>query len=641
MYNLVIDLIKEHALFLADEVNYTENHNHGIFQDRALIYCAYFLNDSNSAELKKIAQERLASQKDFAFSSEQVHVENSPGYQIGVMDLFRVIGEFLMQFENPFGNELYQDVVVSAEFMAYITKPNGLVAEIGDTNSSVNGSTVTNSKMSIFNNAHLTYASTQGLEGEQPQKSAVFYPNSGYYISHNSWDKVNYSDSTWQMFKSGYSSKTHKHADDNSFMLYSKGHDIFVDTGWYNYMTGDNYRDYFVSSLAHNTVVVDEKTYSATDENSSKVGIYDYIDEELYDYVCGYNEMYDGVSHDRHFYNLGDAIILWDDITSNGKHMYSQLFHASESMKLISVNNTETLFKLADTGYFVRVKQLCSNGNNSVISGNFEDAKYGYVSRQMGYLDTINTLKHDVIGKNVEILTVITIEDGNGKIKDISNIQYDAKNKTFNVLYDSGELAKIELKARTQITADDITVISKDANTFIFQNNNTKEMNSYAWYIIDKHSASVVHKEPYSTNAVFEYEFGTPGEYFVKAYTKSENGRYRCSSIVAVIMYDETTNQYTDVTAEYPYLNLQYNGHKITQIDNYTYNFELDYNYSWNSNVRWYIYKNGGYYANFTTLNKKNMEYTFTEPGSYTVIYYLSTPNGDNEYWNFSALNIN
>lgn len=108
-----------------------------------------------------------------------VHVENSLGYQTGVMELFRVIAEFIGQFEDEFGNQLWADVSKSAEFMAYITKPNGLVAEIGDTNS----------LLSVID-------------------------------------------------------------------------------------TGNRYRDYFVSSHAHNTVIVDSKTYSPTVENSSKTGIY-------------------------------------------------------------------------------------------------------------------------------------------------------------------------------------------------------------------------------------------------------------------------------------------------------------------------------------------------------------------------------
>ena len=315
MRKLIVELIKEHEAFLSNDIYYTENHNHGIFQDRALIYSAYFLNDEESDKYLEIAKQRLKHQKEYAFNTELVHVENSPGYQIGVMNLFRVISEFLVQFEDEFGKLLYNDITHSAEFMAYIIKPNGMAAEIGDTNS-YTGDTSLNVGLSVFNNDHLTYSATQGSYGAMPEKTSMFYPESGYYISHNNWDRENYPMSTWMMFKSGYQSQTHKHADDNSIMLYSKGYDIFVDPGWYNYVTGNKYRDYLVSSLAHNTVVIDGKSYSPTEENSYKTGIYEYERRAGYDYVLGYNEMYQDVKFDRHFYNLGDGIIIYDNIVS-------------------------------------------------------------------------------------------------------------------------------------------------------------------------------------------------------------------------------------------------------------------------------------------------------------------------------------
>ena len=321
-----------------------------------------------------------------------VHVENSPGYQIGVMDLFRVISEFLIQFNDEFGENLYNDVKKSAEFMAYIMKPNGYAAEIGDTNGSVNTTSSKNIGLSVFGNGHLTYSATLGDSGTMPEENSKVYPKSGYYISHNDWNKENYTNSTWTMFKSGYSSKTHKHADDNSFMLYSKGYDIFADPGWYNYVTGNRYRDYFVSSLAHNTVVVDEKTYSATAENSYKTGIFDYDQNDNYDYVGGFNDMYEGVMFDRHFYNLGDAFIIYDNIISDEEHKYSQLFQLSDSCEVVESNNNEVLIKIADSGYFARVRQFVENSELSIVKGDFDKEKYGYISHCVNNLESTTTL---------------------------------------------------------------------------------------------------------------------------------------------------------------------------------------------------------------------------------------------------------
>lgn len=636
---LIVELLNQHAEFLSDEENYTENHNHGIFQDTALIYIAYFLDNGQKQEWLEIAEERLESQKNYAFTSEMVHVENSPGYQIGVMDLFRVISEFIIQFGDEYGQNLYSDVKQSAEFMAYVMKPNGYAAEIGDTNGSVNTSASKNVGLDVFGNDHLTYAATLGEAGSMPEESSKIYPKSGYYLSHNSWEKENYVNSTWVMFKSGYSSKTHKHADDNSIMLYSKGYDIFSDTGWYNYVTGNRYRDYFVSSLAHNTVVVDEKTYSATTENSYKTGIFDYKQSDDYDYVAGFNDMYEGVMFDRHFYNLGDAFIIYDDLISKDEHTYSQLFHLPEYNEVIEHSDNEVIIQLADSGYNVRLKQLSENVTLDVIQGDFEDAKYGYISHCMNNLESTTTLKFNKIDDNAEFITLITIEDQDGKVVDLNDIQFTKDKKSFEIRKLDGTSYRIDLKSRERIQMDNISVSKTGDKTFDFSNNYVNKDVTYAWYVIDKASATPIFKSEFSEENEFEYTFEEQGEYLIKSYVQDQYGQ-RKQSIIADIKYDDKTGEWIDATNENPYLNLVYYGHHFEKLSDTKYIFTVDYDYSWTSEIVWYVYKNGAYYANSKTENENTLEFEFTEDGKYTIIYYLKTPNGNNEFWNFEEIEI-
>lgn len=625
------DLLIEHAEWLAEDKNYTKNHNHGIFQDQALLYCAYICDDEKSEEWIDIATSRLDEQKNFAFTSEMVHVENSPSYQIGVVGILQAVAEFLEAKGHEYGNELARNIEESEIFITYLTKPNRYLAEIGDSSSAV---------LDAFAGESLEwkYAATMGKEGNMPEREALFLPISGYYISHNSWEKENYENSTWMMFKSGYSSKTHKHADDNSFMLYSKGHDIFVDTGWYNYMSGNRYRDYFTSANSHNTVIVDGKSYSPTEENSSKAGIFTYTDGEEYDYVLGYNEMYEGVSFDRHFYNLGEAIIIYDNIVAEEEHTYSQLLHLSEDMTLITLSDTEALYQIGAGQYYVRIKQLVSNGKNAVIHGDYGSAEYGYISRKMNHLDTIDTLKYDVTGRNVDIVTLITIEDKNGNVDGIDSIDFlpdykfihvNAVNKTYD----------IKLEQRERLKLSDIVVSSILENNFKFQN--MESGGYYAWYIVDKQSAAVKVKKGYSQDSTFEYTFSEENkEYLLKAYVKSLNGRYRTSKIVAEIGWNEELNKYVLKSLQDDDWNLSYFGHKMECIEDGYYRFSVLLDYKWNYKVHWYVYKNGGYYSSFMRHNESCMEFEFIEPGTYTVMYYLKTPNGDNEFWNFSELVI-
>lgn len=635
---LIVNLLNIHGKFLSSEDAYTKNHNHGIFQDRALIYIAYFLDNDNKDEWLNIAKDRLSEQKEYAFSSEMVHVENSPGYQIGVMDLFRTIAEFLEQFDDEFGNELYKDVQKSAEFMAYIIKPNGYAAEIGDTNGSLNTSPVTKSALDVYNNPHLTYSAMLGQSGEEPENKVKFYPKSGYYISHNDWSSENYTNSTWAMFKSGYSSKTHKHADDNSFMLYSKGYDIFSDQGWYNYVEGNRYRDYFVSSLAHNTVVVDEKTYSRSAENSYKTGIFDYGETKNYSYAAGFNDMYSGVMFDRYFYNLGDAFIIYDNIVSDEEHTYSQLFHIPEFNKVIEHNDEYALISIGNSKYRARIRQYNST-KLEVIHGDFDKEKFGYISHVMNNIKSTSTLKFDSVGKNIDFITVITIEDENGNVMDINSIDFDKDKKEFAIIKSDGTNFNLTLTERKRIYAKDVSVNKIGKNEFEFINNNIGDDLSYAWYVIDKDASNVIYKTDYTEENKFIYEFDDGKEYIIKSYVKNKSGQ-RKQAIIADIAYNSENKEWTDDTKKYPYLNLEYNGQSYKKISDNSYEFTVDYNYSLNSSISWYVYYNGSYLSSSSTYNEKTIQFDFNQPGKYTVIYYLRTSNGDNEFWNFEEIEV-
>ncbi len=632
------NLLTEHAEFLANAQNYTANHNHGIFQDRALIYIAYFLDNKKSEEWLALAKERLNSQHDYAFNIENVHVENSPGYAYGVMELFLDISNFLSQFDDSYGEDLHADIYGSAEFMSWMVKPNGTIAEIGDTNSIPDYEAAHSKDLSQYGNKHLIYASTLGASGEQPDSNSCIYPVSGYYFSRSSWSSENFPDSTWCMFKAGYSSKTHKHADDCSFMLYSKGYDIFVDPGWYNYVSGDKYRDYFVSSNAHNTVIADGKTYSPTAENSTKTGILEASLTDEYDYVLGFNSMYKGVEIDRHFYCLGDAIILYDDIEAEEEHEYSQLFQLSESVEILSHSDTEVILALADTGYTVRIRQIGAPPNLDIISGS-DETDYGHISRTMGLLDTTTTLKFDMQCSSGSYITVITIEDKDGYIELKQNGKSDTRKiKETDIVYDNAnemivlDTISLPLQSRKHFDLDDV-VVQMEGDTLTTDSHMNRGDLLYAYYLVDKQTATPILKSDYAESPVFSCTV-PQGEYLLKVYVKAKNGQRKSAMIaeIANIAGDEAV-----LVSDGSLYNLDYKGQTMEQIDESTYRFAVDFDYSWNFNIKWYIYRNGGYYTSLNS-SEKDLIYSFEEPGSYTVMYYLTTPNGDNEFWNFPII---
>ncbi len=629
--------LSRHAEFLWNNDNYTENHNHGIFQDRALIYIACFLNDDNFERWTGRAKTRLQEQTAYAYTSEMIHVENSPHYHNDVTETLRTTARFLMSFGDSVGAELYASLERSAEYLAYIVKPDGHLAEIGDTDSSAESAQKTVAEYWAANRTGTrSYNLLSRIYGEAEYNiapEAAFYPESGYYVSRGGWSRDGSDKSTWTMFRSGYSSATHKHADDNSFMLYTAGHDVFVDPGYYNYMQGDWHSDYFASAGAHNTVIADGRSWSPTAENSRLTGIYDWYDGENYDRVLGVSEVFGGVSHDRYFYTLGEAVIIYDDIRSDSGHTYSQLFHLGEDTEIVSSSDSEVLIKVGGGDTFVRLRQLGEPCALSVINGADEGAEYGYISRSLNHIDNINTLKFDRTGSDVSFITLITIENSRGKIDGIRSIDYadgvfTVKNSLFS------EEWTIELSERSRVDASLVSAVQENDSTFLFVSGNEGEGLEYAWEIISRVDGSVVYSRDYTSEKSFRHEFSGSGGYFVRAYVR--DGRLERKAIVAAI--DCLGGKCTDVTADYPSPELIFRGHSYADNGGIC-RFEVDFDYSWDYSIRWYIYRNGVYYDTKTTYTNA-LDYTFTQPGKYTVLYYLRTAGGNNEMWNFPEITV-
>ena len=162
-------------------------------------------------------------------------------------------------------------------------------------------------------------------------------------------------------------------------------------------------------------------------------------------------------------------------------------------------------------------------------------------------------------------------------------------------------------------------------------------------YLIGARSGKAVYKGTFQEELTDSCDLsGFSGEdLLVKAYVRSDVYPQRKSAIAAALIWDEASQSFrTDDGSRYPYLNLRYLGQHSDQTGENSYSFTIDYQYSLTVSQKWYIYKNGGYYAMKTTKDSDTLDYTFTEPGDYTIIYYLHTLTGDTEFRNFAQIHI-
>lgn len=426
-------VLKIHGDYLSNDEYYYYNHNHGVLQDRALLALAYYFDNELSEKWIEHAKQRLEEQWNFEFTNEMVSTENSFGYHVFNKNLYTNIMEYLNKNNDDWGIEKLEKLKIAEDVIGWMVKPNGNSASFGES-----GVTVYN-KTTGREDGVLRYLTSKGVEGIKPEENSVVYPDAGYYIGKEYWnpdesnlENITFEDSSWILFKTGFLSVVHKQDDDTSFEFYAKGHDIFVDPGFFGYVSND-LRAYLTSTSAHNMVTVDNKTYNAKKLEPGNAGIeyYDVNNDKPYDYVVGYNNLNDGVKLKRHLAYLGESIFIYDESDSETTHTYKQNFQCGPEIEVINQSDTEVLLKLADTGYFVKIKQLNENTKCEVLKG-AEGTPYGQYSPKTGTVEYIDTVRFTNVSENLNLATLITIEDENGTCIDFNSFSWDDENKVFS-----------------------------------------------------------------------------------------------------------------------------------------------------------------------------------------------------------------
>lgn len=325
-------MLELHGNFLADNKNYKAESNQGIFQDRSLIVLALLFPEmENSKNWYNKAISRLMVHVHNDVTQSGVHKEHSPSYLLVTIDLFKSINDFIKQFGMEKA-ELNNTIKKMEDYVAYLIQPDGTLPILGD---SVRDK-INSSKLDTVTSDKLKYVVSKGKQGIKPINDA-FYPDGGIAIFRKMWNEET---PFYFLFTSAYHSNVHKHADDLSFLLTYGNTDFFVDSGRYNYNETDSYRKYFRSTMAHNTITVDNKSYPLTKKQVNKSRIDHFKTASTYSYVIGSHNLYEGVSIQRTAIYLKNinSILIHDVIVSKGTHTYSEVFNIGKNVQVKSTD---------------------------------------------------------------------------------------------------------------------------------------------------------------------------------------------------------------------------------------------------------------------------------------------------------------
>jgi hypothetical protein len=193
------------------------------------------------------------------------------------------------------------------------------------------------------------------------------FPDTGYYLLQSGTPSG--ADRIGVLFDCGElgfgSIAAHGHADALSVTLRAFGTDVLVDPGTYDYFTHAEWRRYFRSTAAHNTVEIDER------DQSQMLGLFLWGDraharcvrfqpDAAGGEVTGEHDGYergleDPVSHRRtvRLEGAARAVTVVDEIHTDGYHRAAVRFHLAEHCRVAARDGNRIEIRVADRGVVI------------------------------------------------------------------------------------------------------------------------------------------------------------------------------------------------------------------------------------------------------------------------------------------------
>jgi hypothetical protein len=252
--------------------------------------------------------------------------------------------------------EAFQKMI---EFELWITKPDGQIPLLGDSASedtysrfsALQGGPALLNRTDLYSIAPPLGEATIWLLGAErtrkrqagssnsPTKTlgSRAFPEGGYYIMRQGTN-VSTPYMVFDCGPFGYKpAPSHGHADALSFELYANGQTLLVDPGVYSTQLGQDWRNFFRSTRAHNTVVVDGQDQSTLLDiwrvyRPAQTTLHQWISSADFDFVDGSHDGYERlprpVNHRRQiFFAKPEYWIIIDLLTGQGHHRFDWYFH--------------------------------------------------------------------------------------------------------------------------------------------------------------------------------------------------------------------------------------------------------------------------------------------------------------------------
>jgi hypothetical protein len=191
------------------------------------------------------------------------------------------------------------------------------------------------------------------LAAAPPAETSRAFREGGFYCVRDSWD----GDASHILIDCGphgseRAGHVHAHADALSFEMSARGRTLLVDPGTYTYTGSARERDYFRSTAAHNTLVIDGQSSSSSDgpfawRHVARARALRWHADERFSYFEGTHDGYQRLkdapaTHVRSVLFLRrDYALMRDRVETEGRHRYELFFHFAPGAEPVLENQAD------------------------------------------------------------------------------------------------------------------------------------------------------------------------------------------------------------------------------------------------------------------------------------------------------------
>ncbi len=384
----LLDIVYKHLWEIVRKRSRCSSVNNHLIGEMAGVFVAtaYFKEMKNAKRWHILSKEILEREIINQTYPDGCSREHALRYHIFVMQFFLIAGVVAKKIGDDFSDNYWSRLEKMFEFVSAIAQggenlpmfgdyDDGYVLDLSYHPHDING--LLSAGAEIFQRDDLRISQSPSewpiwlIDGATIDKSTNLpadnsttltsraFTSSGYYLLQNGERED--TDCVSLLFDSGQQGLkplvAHGHADALSFVLRVGGKDIFIDSGTYDYFSFPDWRNYFRSTRAHNTVEIDGENqaelagpflwntqadataleYQPTAAGGAIIGEH-----------TGYFRLANPVLHRRTIKLNDKTITIIDNLEAIRQHKITQYFHLAENVRIDKIE-TNHIFLRADS----------------------------------------------------------------------------------------------------------------------------------------------------------------------------------------------------------------------------------------------------------------------------------------------------